>query len=220
MASTWSWLSKRREHEVITRCIKHMEIIEKEVRSFLQELHAMEQLDIENVKRHYETVFQTERDADKIKQDIIDDLSKGMIHPISREELIRLILTSDDVANSIKAAARRLTLIRPPYIPQDVTRLFIEMTEKIDQQITILKEAVTQLGSNPSKSIEKAEKVERLEEEIDDIRITAELKVLEMCNKTRTSLCLITYTILDLIEAASDRAEDVGDVIRSIALST
>jgi predicted phosphate transport protein (TIGR00153 family) len=220
MGAKWSWLSKRREGEVISRCIKHIDKIIEETEAFIKELEAMEKTDIDSVNEYYKKVFDAERKADEIKTSIIDELSKELIHPMSREEIIRLILTSDDIANALKAAGRRLTLVRPPYIPIDITRIFLTMAEKIREQVILLKQAIELLSRDPVKSIELAEKVERLEEEIDDIRIDAELKVLKMCNEARTSLCIITYMILDIIEEASDRAEDVGDVVRSIALST
>ncbi len=220
MASTWSWLSQRREREVISRSLKHLEAIQEEVEYFIMELEAMSKADIDGVLEHYRKVFDKEREADAIKNEIIDELSKELIHPISREEIIRLILTSDDIANSIKAAGRRLTLVRPPYIPLDICNVFLKIARKVKEQIILLKEGVKMLSKDPVKSVEIAEKTERIEEEVDDIRIDGELMILKLCNEVRTSLCIITYTILDIIEQASDRAEDVGDVIRSIALST
>ena len=63
-----------------------------------------------------------------------------------------------------------------------------------------------------------ADKIEALEEEVDEIRVMGLAKVLEWCDKTGPSACIIAKEAVDSIENAEDRCEDVADVIRSIAL--
>ncbi|MEM4601170.1 MAG: DUF47 family protein, partial [Sulfolobales archaeon] len=65
---------------------------------------------------------------------------------------------------------------------------------------------------------ELANKVESLEEEVDDIRHEVFREVLKFCDSSRSSKCMLTKEIMDSIENAADRCEDVADVLRSIAL--
>ena len=173
---------------------------------------------VDKVKENYLKVQDYEGEADKIKRLIIKELSSGFIHPIDREELIRLILTNDDIATYLKAASRRAILVDPRLIDDEIKDYIIEISRRIVESVKKLEEAVLTLISKPSRSLELADEVERLEEEVDEIRIKALAKILEFCDKTKTSLCIITKDIVDSLENSEDRCEDAADVIRSIAI--
>jgi len=218
MASTWGWLGKRREKQVISYAIKHLDLIEKEANNFLEMIKAVLQEKLTEIENLYKQVFENERKADEEKKKIIDELSTEIIHPISREELIRMILTSDDIANYIKSAARRVSFLTEKRLPSDIIKYYLQMTEKIYEQIQMLKDAVTLLAEDPKQSIKLADKIEELEEEVDEIRGEAEKKIFSLCENSSPGECLLAFHILNTIENASDKCEDSGDVIRSIAL--
>jgi len=58
------------------------------------------------MENQWRIVFESERKADDIKRRIIRELSEEFVHPIDREELIRLILATDDIATFAKEASR------------------------------------------------------------------------------------------------------------------
>jgi len=173
---------------------------------------------MDKVKENYLKVQDYEGEADKIKRLIIKELSSGFIHPIDREELIRLILTNDDIATYLKAASRRAILVDPKLIDEEIKDYIIEMSKRVVESVKKLEEAVLVITLKPSRSLELADEVERLEEEVDEIRIKALAKILEFCDKTKTSLCIIAKDIVDSLENSEDRCEDAADVIRSIAV--
>jgi len=43
-------------------------------------------------------------------------------------------------------------------------------------------------------------------------------EILSTCNEVKTSTCLILKGIIDSIENAADKCEDVADILRSIVL--
>lgn len=221
MVSTWRWLGRRREREVIAHCLRHLSVVEEEARHLISEVKYVIE-GKENVLKSYKRVFDLERNADEVKREIIDALSAELFHPLSREELVRLTLTIDDIANLLKSAGRRLLmLVRVVESPRkEIVEKYLMMLEKILQQILLLKDAVTLLAEDTREAIKKADEVERLEEEVDEIRSEVEEHILRLCYQDLGIVeCLLYSRILEIIEGASDKCEDVGDVVRSIALT-
>jgi uncharacterized protein Yka (UPF0111/DUF47 family) len=60
--------------------------------------------------RIFKIIFQRERDADDVKEKILDELSKGPFHPADKEEILHLILTADDIASNAKSAGRKFCM--------------------------------------------------------------------------------------------------------------
>ncbi len=220
MAATWSWLARRREREVIGHCLEHLKLIEEECKELISELKCVIKGEFDCAEEHYAKVFSLERQADELKLSLLKSLSSGVIHPISREELVRLILTADDIGTNLKMAGMRLRLVRTGRLPRELLELYLRMAEKVLEQIRLLGEAIRLLAREPERAVEVAEKVERLEEEVDEIELEGERRIMRFCDESKPSDCLLAHYILDSIEESSDNCEDVGDVIRSIALAS
>ena len=217
-APTWSWIGKQIEQEVIEKAIKHMSKI-SEVAELSQKLmEALHQRNSEEVARTFRDVDHFEEEADNIKRDAFKELSEGFIHPIDREELIRLILTGDDIAAYLKGASRRATMANLKELDEEVLKYAVTMSSRISEATKLLREAISIMNTNPRKALELADKVERIEEEVDDIRADALARVFQFCDGSKPSACLISKEIIDSLENSADKCEDVADVIRSIAL--
>lgn len=218
-SSMWSWLGRRVEAEVLEIALKH-------ARKVVEAAAAAEKLFREYASGNAPAseaaraeVFRAESEADDVKREAIRLMSEGLIHPIDREELIRLILTVDDVAAYLKGAARRAGMVGPELIDEGVRALAAEMASRVRAQAEKLYTAVEVIRRDPKKALTLADEVERIEEEVDEVRAQALAKVLEFCDRCeRMSACIIAKEIVDSIENASDRCEDSADVIRSIAL--
>ncbi|MEM4567952.1 MAG: DUF47 family protein, partial [Sulfolobales archaeon] len=94
----------------------------------------------------------------------------------------------------------------------------IVMCEKVLQAIQLLKEAVMVLHSEPNKALSIANDIERIEEEVDEIRLKALSKVLKFCDQSEMSTCIVSKEIIDSLENSADRCEDSADVVRVIAV--
>ncbi len=218
MASTWSWLSRRRHSEIVSKYLEHLDKILETVKHTQKLVQAYSRGDREELEKQYQNVFESERQADEIKRKIIDELSTEFFHPIDREELIRLVLTTDGVAAYSKLASRGLLLVLDRKIDQRIVEKLLQISEKVVESVELLKQAALELLKNPKNSLKLADQVEKLEEEVDDIRVDALKLVLEYCDQTSTSLCIIAKELVDALENASDKCEEAADVIRSIAL--
>ena len=217
-ATTWSWIARTVETMVISKALEHIsrviEVAECAHKLFLKFRDGSR----EGVLSTYSCVYESEKKADEVKRTIIKELSEGFIHPIDREELIRLVLTVDDIAAYVKAACRRACLVNPRDVDPTIRDYLIEMISRVVKSVKLLKEAIEVLRKEPKKALELADNVERIEEEVDEIRIKALAEVLKLCDKSRPSVCLMAKDIVDSLENSEDRCEDSADVIRSIAI--
>lgn len=217
--TTWIWFSRLRERETLTLYLEHAKL----VLGVLEQAHRALQAYVNNDKQALESswseVFRLEREADNMKRKILAELATGSVHPIDREELIRLILVSDDVASRAKAWVRRLRLAVYNSIPRSVIGHLVKMASSVVEAYKLVIEAASKLITGDKKSVlELCNKIEFYEEEIDDLRISALEEVYKYCDLAKTSMCILAKEIVDLIEDAADKCEDVADVLRSIAL--
>lgn len=218
MTSTWRWVSSSISREALQSVVNHLNLICEVSRSSLEFFKCFKENDLDGVQKFFSEVFNYEREADNVKRRILEELSKGFIHPIDRDEIIRLVLAVDDIAAYIKAASRRATLVDPKLVDYEVKFYAVVMAEKVLQAIELLKEAVIALHSEPNKALRIANDVEKIEEEVDEIRLKALNKVLRSCDQSEISTCIVSKEIIDSLENSADRCEDSADVIRVIAV--
>ena len=178
-------------------------------------LYASESL--EDASRCYEEIFRLEREADDEKEKIISEVSKGPFHPLDREDIIRLVLSMDDIAANVKSASRKLLYSDPREAPDEVKKGLVELAKLLEEIVSKLGETLDALISGSKETLKLADLVERKEEEIDEFRHELIAKILEWGDSAeKLSRVLIVKEAVENIEAASDKAEDVADVVRSI----
>ncbi len=219
--STWFWIAGRREREVLLKSIDHLGMVLEVCRHFNKMLTSIGENDVEGIRREFEQVDKTEKEADRVKRKLIEDLSRGSFHPIDREDLMRLILSGDDIAAYIKASARKLLLlIELGYsVPDEILQDMEIISENIVKATEILLNAVRELTKSIEKAITLTHLVEEIEEKIDDLRINTFKKLFKLYRVKDIGECMLLKEIIDDLEMASDKCEDVGDIIRTIAVS-
>jgi predicted phosphate transport protein (TIGR00153 family) len=213
------WLSRKKEREILGECKLHADAIVATVAEMKKVVYSFCEDDLEGVKRNFEMVFKQERDADNLKREILDKLSTGPFHPITREEVIRVVLTADDVAANAKSAARKISASSSRILPdkiKDGLRGLADMDVRIAEK---MREAFTKLLEDPRAAIEVTNEVERMEEEIDDFRVSLVEKILKFGDTAKSiSAWLMLKEAVENMEDVADRSEDVADVIRSISI--
>ncbi len=217
--TTWIWFSRVREREALTLYLEHAKLVLGVLEQAHRALQTYMSGDKQALENAWSEVFRLEREADNVKRKILAELATGTLHAIDREELVRLILVSDDVASRAKAWTRRLKLAVYNSIPRGVLELVVKMAGIVVEAYKLVIEAANKLITGDRRGVlELCDKIESHEEKIDDLRITALEEVYKYCDLAKTSMCILAKEIVDLVEDAADRCEDVADVLRSIAL--
>jgi len=220
MSKPYKWLGWKREREVYKICKKHLDKVLEVVDSLGDLLNVFKDNRLDDVKRIFQIIFDLEREADKIKEEIILELSRGPFHPMDREDIMRLILTADDIASYAKAAARKLTYVDSGLVPKDIREDMVKMGRMAMREMMYLKNALDYLMKDLKKTMEETNKVERMEEAIDEFREMLISQVLAWADKVDfVSHWLMIKEAIENIEMMSDSIEDTGDILRGLAVS-
>lgn len=214
-----AWLGKQKEKRALTLCKGHMEKIVKVTDSMGNAVYSFCD-GKKNFKKESKMVFDNERAADRKKAEVLEELSKGNFPPLSREMIIRLLMTVDDIADNARAAAMKLTFLKSEDISEDVKEGLKKLSDLAKEATVLLKESFSLLLEDPQKAVDKTGEVEKIEEKGDYFRaenLTPKLvKWADESQRPGTS-----YTLVEVegnIEEVLDQAENSADVIREIAI--
>jgi uncharacterized protein len=166
-------------------------------------------------KRAYlvETIKRLEHQADQVTHELVTRLNKSFITPLDREDIHLLASRLDDVLDRIDGAARRTAIFRAESAPQGAIVL-ADVIARATEQLVI---AVKVLEKGKSGVVIKAcIEVKRLEEEGD----SAYAEWLgRLFDQEKDPIALMKWKeIYDTLEKTLDQAEDVANVLESIAI--
>jgi hypothetical protein len=215
------WMGEAREKKILEICDSHIKKIVETVASMNKAIQGFCNLDREKINEGFQEAFKSEREADEIKRKILEELSKGIFHPINRDEIIRFTMTADEIAANAKAATRKLKYLDPKKLQKELRKTvetFSTAVLEISKRTHVTFIALTK---NPKSAITLSHEVERLEEKIDDLRADdLTPKLLAWYKKIKEiGSSLLLKEITDNMENIADLCEDVSDIIRSIAVS-
>jgi predicted phosphate transport protein (TIGR00153 family) len=156
-----------------------------------------------------------ENDGDDITHDIYDKLNRSFITPFDREDIHSLASTIDDVVDSINGASQRIFL----YKPKILTPAFREIAQIINQGAREIEFSVTSLadiGSNKKKILKACKNLNMLETKADGLFHAGIIRLFDEENDA-TEL-IKSKEILETLEKAVDKADDVSDTIKTILI--
>jgi uncharacterized protein len=154
-----------------------------------------------------------EHRGDEFTHKILKRLNQTFITPFDREDIHRLASSLDDVLDFMNAAAVRLVM----YKISDPPRPAAELAALIVQQTDELSKAVSLLGKNQN-LLDHCVEVNRLENEADAVSRAA---IAELFEKEKDPIQLIKIKELyEVLEAATDKAEDVANVLEAVVLKS
>ncbi|MCS7116030.1 MAG: DUF47 family protein [Nitrososphaerales archaeon] len=214
------WFGREKERKILKLCEEHLNKIKEVVVESRDYIYALLEGDEANAKIHAQNIFVKEREGDDIKKKIMAELTKGIFHPINREDIIKLLTTADDAASFAKAAVGRLKYIPNREIDESLKTDLKKQSEMLVEMSNLTLDAFGKLFLDPQETLNIADRVERLEEEIDDLRresiIPSLMVMLDELDKFKYAFLL--KDIIEFLENIADRYEDVIDLIRSMAI--
>lgn len=207
-------LGPAKEH--LNKVLKTVEGMRKTLRLFCSDEKGEE---IDNASKK---VMEMERQADTAKAEILDELSKGEFHPINRGTVIRLVTTSDDIAENARAAAVKATILDPSRLDEGLKNDLDQQSGLALEIVRLLESAYSALSKNPKEALERTGKVEKMEEKIDSFR-TNDLspRIVEWADQSdMPGTSIVLLEIESNIEEVADQAENAADIIREIAIES
>jgi len=214
------WIGKQKDREVMRLCITHADKILQTVVQMKQVIYSFCEDDVEGAKGAFKQVFDSEREADEIKRRILEELSKGPFHPMDREDVMRLVLTADDVGANAKSAARKINFSSSAELGADIKAGLKQLADMLLDIVTKMKVAIERLLQNPGEAIKLSDELEALEEKIDEHRVELLVRIIKLGDRAKGfSSWLMLKEAVENMENVADRSEDVADVLRIMAIS-
>ena len=167
-----------------------------------------------NIVAKAKRIKEIEHETDVITHRCVEALHRTFITPIERDDIHRLITRMDDVADFVEAAAERMVL----YEIKDCTIEVRDLADVLVRSMEEVQKAVRGLRDlKHSKEIVKAcIDVNRLENEADTILRNA---VARLFKEEKDPITIIKWKeVYENLEMATDRCEDVANIIEGVVL--
>jgi predicted phosphate transport protein (TIGR00153 family) len=160
--------------------------------------------------------------ADKLRREILQDISKGELNPSIRTDLSHLIKRQDDVANCATGVARRINTIPIKFWNQsseETINIILEMMNTTVECVDYLDKIVINLLKDREQVKEYNQQINLLEHKVDILNIKLR-RSLQETNYDVNSFTIFTVgNIFDIMEAISDAIETVADYIMQLLRS-
>lgn len=167
----------------------------------------------DNVAARAKEIYEVEQEGDMLTHDIMKKLHKTFITPIDREDLYALASRLDDVIDLIWSAVDRMTVFKI----KETTKEAISMSKDLLTTTEVINRAIGKLKEkNYAHVQELCIEINRLENKIDRVFRDALGKLFD---EIKDPILVIKWKeIYELLEDASDRCEDVANILEAIVL--
>jgi uncharacterized protein len=158
-----------------------------------------------------EEIKEVEHKCDVLTHEIIQRLNRTFVTPLDREDIHELARSLDDVMDAIDASATLIRLYRLEtvrYGARELARIITACTDQVRLGLDALE--------HHKAVITHAVEINRLENEADR---THQEAVVRLFDGEQDPLVVIKWKeTLDFLEAATDRCEDVANVIEGVVV--
>jgi predicted phosphate transport protein (TIGR00153 family) len=156
-------------------------------------------------------IKEVEHKCDFLTHEIIQRLNKTFITPIDREDIHAMARTLDDVIDAIDDAAALVPLYRITTMRSGARELAAVITAQTQEVRMAVETLETRRGL-----LEHAVEINRLENEADRLHMRA---VGQLFDEERDPIMVMKWKqIFDLLENATDRCEDVANLLENIVV--
>jgi predicted phosphate transport protein (TIGR00153 family) len=173
---------------------------------------------IADLRSDYQKISVLEQEADDIKRELIEQLTKSAPTFLYREDFFRLVAKVDEVAELAQSISRQVVrLVENKWIPNpSVGNGLKSMSSEVLTTFERLRDAIMALSMNPRRAIEQVGKVHEEESKVDNIYHDLDFKALMEIKKI--DRLLVYRDLLGLLEHMTDIIEDASDDLRVLAL--
>lgn len=170
--------------------------------------------DVAGREKRIAHIQELERSADKVTHETVALLHSTFVTPLDRDDIHRLISRMDDVLDLIQDTAEALVL----YDIQNLTAESVQLADFVQKCCERLHVAVGYLSSmeNAATILSICQEIDSLESDADRLMRAAISKLFREEADVRQLIKL--ETVYELLEAATDRCQDVANVIEGVVL--
>jgi len=172
--------------------------------------------DLPSLRANVEKLKEMEHEGDRITHQTLAKLNSTFITPFDREDIYALATRLDDIIDAADGAAQRMLVYRVTEVPSRVVSLADLLVESVKE----VQKAVVAIHDRKKYAAALAACVEvnRLENEADVIHREA---IGDLFNNAHDAIVVLKLKeIFEFLEGATDRCEDVANVLEQIVLKS
>jgi predicted phosphate transport protein (TIGR00153 family) len=167
--------------------------------------------DYREIEKHIEEIRRIEHAGDDLTHAILTKLNQTFITPFDREDIHQLASKLDDVLDFVHAASSRIIMYRitaPPAAAGTLAKIILMQSQELQKALSLLQKN----GDILAHCVE----INRLENEADAV---AQQAIATLFESEKDPINLIkAKELLEFLERATDKAEDVADVLETVVL--
>ncbi|HKU37578.1 MAG TPA: DUF47 family protein [Polyangiales bacterium] len=167
-----------------------------------------------DVQGQAKKVSDIEHECDRITHTVVAKLHTTFITPLDRNDIHRLVSKMDDVMDYVEAAAERLALYDIHSMTKevaDLAQVLLTSSERVCEAVSGFRDL-----KHPQKILDKCIEINRLENEADSL-LRASLA--RLFREEKDPITILKWKeIYELLETATDRCEDVANIIEGVVL--
>lgn len=167
-----------------------------------------------NLEETVTNLHEYEHRGDEIGHRIYEQLNKSFITPLDREDIISLYSAIDDVTDYVHSAADMMSVYKVDTVPpiaQQLSDCIVGCAEEVVKAIPHLRKRKEMGFILPS-----VIQINSLENKADDLKRDG---LVELFSHTEDVVHIIKWRdIYEEMEQATDKAEDIADVLRGLAI--
>ena len=172
--------------------------------------------DLSALRSNVEKLKELEHEGDRITHQTLARLNSTFITPFDREDIYALATRLDDIIDATDGAAQRMVVYRITEVPSRVlslTDLLVESVKEVQKAVAAMHDR-----KKHADALTSCVEVNRLENEADVIHREA---LGDLFNNSHDAIVVLKLKELyELLEGATDRCEDVANVVESIIIKS
>lgn len=167
-----------------------------------------------DIPHHARRIKELEHQTDVVTHQCVEVLHKTFITPIERDDIHRLITRMDDIIDNVEATAERIVLYEINNMRDEVHEMgsvLLQCVEKIQQAVKALRNM-----KNADLILQTCIVINQLENEGDAI---LRKSLARLFREEKDPMVVIKWKeIFEYLESATDRCEDVAQILEGVVL--
>jgi len=215
----FGWFAPKRGDEVLGMAGEHLDLTRGAVQDLFKMVETAASGESAKSLSYYGSLSKRELEADELRRKMVNALTTSEMFPEERGDLMELVRAVDWIADWSKEAGRILNAIRLDRAPREMREAASNMAKTDLDCASVLYDCLSSLSKGQGEAIALANKVEVLEEDIDELYSIARkgLADLEFPGWSTGSLILLNE-FLDALETIADWCENTADIVRAISV--
>lgn len=210
---------ERVRRRALSICQDHSRKVLEVARKITQMVDRFVENDKESARQLFDEIQRLEGDVDVARHAVAQELAKigGIL--TSREDFLRFTNQTNEIADFCEGIGFRLLAImdRGWEVSSDIKAGLVKLSEGMFEAVTKLRETAITLNYSSTKALEKAMEVDIAERIVDDLYRKLEIEILN--SNMGIPAMLLLRDVTNLLEAATDKAEDASDAVRILAFA-